>query len=269
VRQRGRAVPPLRGSVRAVLVRDDPAGPEGAWLAIGQPAHAWVSGQAARAWGNADFPAPSPWEEVCLAAEQHDVGMAEWDLAPALNPATGRAQSFIEMPRRVHVALWSHAGERLLAQSRYAALLVSLHGTTLYERYPAVSDLEAVEAYLAAQRAFQQALRSSLRAPAEEVDRNRELVFVWDWLSLALCLDWAPAESPPAPGARGSVPLRLAVDGDTLTLDPWPFAATSVRLHTEGRRLVGPYESEPALHAALATAPWTALEWQLMAPSGD
>jgi hypothetical protein len=173
------------------------------------------------------------------------------------------------MPRRVHVALWSHAGERLLAQSRYAALLVSLHGTTLYERYPAVSDLEAVEAYLAAQRAFQQALRSSLRAPAEEVDRNRELVFVWDWLSLALCLDWAPAESPPAPGARGSVPLRLAVDGDTLTLDPWPFAATSVRLHTEGRRLVGPYESEPALHAALATAPWTALEWQLMAPSGD
>src|SRR3954468_3373255 len=212
-RARGPSAP---GSVRAVLVRDDPGGPEGGWLAIGQPAHAWFSGQAARAWGNADFPAPSPWEEVCLAAEQHDVGMAEWDLAPALNPATGRAQSFVEMPRRVHVGLWSHAGERLLAQSRYAALLVSLHGTTLYERYPAVSDLEAVEAYLAQQRAVQEALRSSLGAPAEEVDRNRELIFVWDWLSLALCLDWAPAESPPVPGAPGPVRLRLAVDGGAL-----------------------------------------------------
>jgi hypothetical protein len=253
-------------ALRGVLVRDDPGGPEGAWLAIGQPAHAWVSGQAARAWGNADFPAPSPWEEVCLAAEQHDIGMAEWDLAPALNPRTGRAQSFIEMPRRGHVGLWSRAGERLLAQSRYAALLVSLHGTTLYERYPATTDLELVEAYLVGQRAFQAALRSSLGAPAEEVDRNRELLFVWDWLSLALCLDWAPAESPPAPGFGGPVSLRL---GEDLTLEPWPFSAPTVRLHTEGRRLSGRFASEPELHAALAAAPWTALEWQLVAPSGD
>jgi len=256
-------------ALRGVLVRDDPGGPEGAWLAIGQPAHAWVSGQAARAWGNADFPAPSPWEEVCLAAEQHDIGMAEWDLEPALNPRTGRAQSFIEMPRRVHVALWSRAGERLLAQSRYAALLVSLHGTTLYERYPATTDLELVEAYLEGQRAFQASLRRSLGVSPEEVDRNRELVFAWDWLSLALCLDWAPAESPPVPGARGPVSLRLAVEGGALSLDPWPFAEGSVRLRTEGRRLPGRFESEPELHEALTTAPWAALEWQLMAPSGD
>ncbi len=35
---------------RDVLIRDD--------LVIGQPAHAWVSGQLARAWGNEAFPAP-------------------------------------------------------------------------------------------------------------------------------------------------------------------------------------------------------------------
>jgi hypothetical protein len=249
-----------------VLVRDDPDGGEGAWLAIGQPAHAWVSGQAARAWGNARFAAPSPWEEVCLAAEQHDIGMAEWDLAPALNPDTGRAQSFVQMPRRAHVELWSHAADRLLAQSRYAALLVSLHGTTLYERYPATTELELVQRFLDGQRALQEELRESLGAPADEVERNRELVFFWDWLSLALCLDWAPAESPALPGAG---PMRLAAAGDLLTLDPWPFGAEEVAFRTEGRRLPGPFSAEAELHAALASAPWTALEWRLMAPSGD
>jgi hypothetical protein len=247
-----------------VIVRDDPDGGEGAWLAIGQPAHAWVSGQAARAWGNAAFAAPAPWEEVCLAAEQHDIGMAAWDLAPALNPRTGRAYAFAEMPRPVHVDLWSHAADRLLAQSRYAALLVSLHGTTLYERYPATTHLDLVETYLEGQRALQADLRASLGADPGEVDRNRELLFFLDWLSLALCLAWAPADSPPIPGA-GS--LRLAPADETLTLDPWPFAEPEVRLHTEGRRMPGPFESEAELHAALAGAPWTALEWRLMAPS--
>jgi hypothetical protein len=253
-----------------MLVRDDPSGGDGAWLAIGQPAHAWVSGQAARAWGNAAFAAPEPWEEVCLAAEQHDIGMAAWDLAPMLNPRTGRAYAFAEMPRPVHVELWSRAAERLLAQSRYAALLVSLHGTTLYERYPATTDLELVQAYLDAQYAFQRELRASMDADPGEVDRNRELLFVWDWLSLALCLDWAPAVSPPAPAKDGPVKLSLEPAGvGALTLDPWPFAAPQVVLRSEGRRLAGPFESEADLHAALGTAPWTALEWRLMATSGD
>ena len=71
------------------------------------------------------------------------------------------------------------------------------------------------------------------------------------------------------PGARGPVSLQLASQGDGLSLDPWPFAEGSVRLRTEGRRLPGRFESEPELHEALTTAPWAALEWQLMAPSGD
>ncbi len=49
-------------------------------LAIGQASHAWISGQMARAWGNEQFGPLEPYEEVCLAAEQHDVGMAAWDL---------------------------------------------------------------------------------------------------------------------------------------------------------------------------------------------
>ena len=52
-----------------MLHREDERG----LIIIGQPAHAWVSGQLARAWGNDGFGRFAPWEEVCLAAEQHDV----------------------------------------------------------------------------------------------------------------------------------------------------------------------------------------------------
>ena len=49
-------------------------------VAVGQPSHAWLSGQLARGWGNERFGAVWPWEEVWLGAEQHDLGMAEWGL---------------------------------------------------------------------------------------------------------------------------------------------------------------------------------------------
>ena len=54
-----------------MLLRED----GDAVVCIGQPAHAWLSGQLARAWA---LDPVEPWEEVCLAAEQHDLGMAGW-----------------------------------------------------------------------------------------------------------------------------------------------------------------------------------------------
>src|SRR5581483_9426650 len=112
-----------------MLLREDDRGV----LAIGQPSHAWISAQLARAWGNAAFGDVHPYEEVCLAAEQHDIGMAGWDLEPSLNPQTQLPHSFIQMPLGVHIGLWGAAARRLLRQSRYAALLTSMHGVRLYE----------------------------------------------------------------------------------------------------------------------------------------
>jgi hypothetical protein len=43
-------------------------------IAIPQPSHAWLSGEIARAWGNAHFAALVLNYEVYLAAEQHDIG---------------------------------------------------------------------------------------------------------------------------------------------------------------------------------------------------
>jgi hypothetical protein len=258
-----------------VLIRDD--------LVIGQPAHAWVSGQLARAWGSAAFPAPSPREPVCLAAEQHDVGWADADLAPLIG-TEGRPLSFIEYPRDEHVAIWRDAARRLLAQSRYAALLVSLHGTSLYERIdpdryePEIAA--AIRAYVADQGALQARLAAGLD-PAE-VDRNRRLILAWDRLSLALCHGSATTLEH-VPGADGDAVIRVEPAGDAApaarirddhaapadvvparyVVDPWPFAAERVVVGCEARRLAGSFPDTTALHAALAAAPWVPLRWEL------
>jgi Protein of unknown function (DUF3891) len=278
-----------------VLVRRD-------GLVIGQPAHAWVSGQLARAWGNAAFPAPAPREPFCLAAEQHDVGWADADLAPTVGP-DGRPRSMVEQPRAVHVAIWRGAARRLLAQSRYAALLVSLHGTSLYERVDADAEppdtAAAIRDYLAAQRALQSELAAGLD-PAE-VERNLRLLLALDRLSLMLChgrattLDDVPAARGPAtirvepaneggaagrkePANEGGAAGRTAsppadarddraVAPDTpaarFVVDPWPFAATSVFVGCEARRLEGSFAGDDELRAALARAPWVPLRWEL------
>ncbi len=63
-------------------------------ICITQPTHAWVAGQLARAWGNDRFGSFAPWEEVCLGAEQHDIGWHRWEGSPTLNPTTGLVYLF-------------------------------------------------------------------------------------------------------------------------------------------------------------------------------
>ena len=74
-------------------------------LAVGQASHAWLCGQLARAWGNERFGAVVPLDEVALGAEQHDVGMARWDLDPVRNPQTGLPNSFMEMGAQANAGL--------------------------------------------------------------------------------------------------------------------------------------------------------------------
>src|SRR5437763_1608721 len=243
-------------------------------VAIGQPAHAWISGQLAHAWGNERFGAVEPWEEVCLAAEQHDIGMAEWDAAPELNPDTGLPYSFVEMPLETHVRLWNRAWELALPQSRYAALLVSMHGTALYGMRD-LSKLDERESalvgsYLERQREVQGKLRKSLPdADASLVDRNQRLIWTWDAFSLALCLDWAPHTLRAVPAADGEFDLELEPTGDHIvSVAPWPFSDSTVPVRTEGRRLEGRFESEERMRAALADAPWTAVEFELRPGAG-
>jgi hypothetical protein len=240
-----------------VLLRED----DDAVIAIGQASHAWLSGQLARAWGGDVFAPPEPFEEVCLAATQHDIGMGAWDLSPQLQPESGLPRTFLEMQTAVHLELWGRAPRLLASQSAYAALLVSRHGTGLYGRVD-LSTMDAgrataIQAYLDDQSALQDALSAAVGADAAELDRNSALLAAWDRMSLALCLRWPGAEVGTAPTPDGGErELRMDPDGDhAAVLDPWPFVTPTLDVVCEGRRLTGRYASDEELHAALAAAP--------------
>lgn len=256
-------------TIAVMVLRED----GDAVVAIGQPAHAWISGQLARAWGNDRFPAPEPREEVCLAAEQHDLGMAAWDSEPRLNAETGRPLSFMEMPTAVHLELWTRAPRLALVQGRYEALLVSLHGTLLYEyrdfsKAPAQTR-RAVEAYRADQRRLQDELVRSLSgdpryAPhveAEALERNRRLVGAWDAISLMLCMGRLPYT---VAGPERMELTALDSEGVRTRLDPWPFGDDRLVVRCEGRRLEGRFQTDIELREALAEAPWRTLEFELV-----
>ncbi len=256
-----------------MLVHGDGSGT----LLIGQPAHAWVSGQLARAWGNEQFGPVAPYEEVCLAAEQHDIGMAAWDTSPTFNPDTGLPHSFIEMPLSVHLELWSGGPRRLLRQSRYAALLVSMHGTRLYGMRDlsrsAPVDAELIRDFLASQRRWQAELMASLGADPDEIARNSQLVWTWDYMSLAVCLGWPPCAVADVPTAMEPVTLEMRPGGSAgsgVVVDPWPFRDPGgVTVRYEGQRLTEPVDSPAALERALAVAPWETLEVELTPGPGN
>jgi hypothetical protein len=259
-----------------VVLRRDDAGV----LAVGQASHAWLCGQFARAWGNARFGTVEPLDEVALGAEQHDVGMAAWDSEPVRHPKTGLPQSFMEMGARTNAGLWSHGPQRLVTQSRYAALLAIMHGRRLYESFDREAandaDADAVTAFLDYAAELEVSLLQTLRddpfsaphAAPEQVSRNSRLVWTWDLISLALLLDWAPLTLEAVPAAGGGkvdIALRpLANEPLAAALEPWPFAAEEVRVHCEGRRLGHGFDDDDALRDGLAQASWETVEFTLI-----
>ncbi len=262
-----------------MVLRHDDAGV----LAVGQASHAWLCGQFARAWGNERFGPVQPLDEVALGAEQHDVGMAAWDLEPVRNPETGLPQSFMEMGPEVNAGLWSEGPQRLVTQSRYGALLAILHGRRLYERFDLAGappvQAQAVRAFLRHADALQRSLRAALsadpftapHATPERIEANSRLVWTWDLISLALLLGWAPMRLEAVPTAGGgAVDIALAPvprqGGRDLvhSLDPWPFGAPEVRVHCDGRRLVHGFADDVALAEGLARAPWETVEFTLV-----
>lgn len=242
-------------------------------VAVPQPAHAWISGQLARAWGNQRFGSVMPREAMWLAAEQHDIGWLAWEAAPTRDPATGLPWNFTALPRTAHTALWAEGVDRAEASlGRYPALLVSLHGVGIYVRFgnspPGSEDAAAVAAFNAHEADRQARLIASLAAePAwadavlpESLARNRALLLAWDLMSLVICHGLAGAravaEVPDAQGMGALTMTAIGDDAERIALDPWPFSAHSVAVECEGFVLPeGPFADNAALRAAVAAAP--------------
>ncbi|MBD0336430.1 MAG: DUF3891 family protein [Cyanobacteria bacterium Co-bin13] len=244
-------------------------------ICITQPTHAWVSGQLAQAWGNELFGAIAPHQEVCLGAEQHDVGWVPWEAAPTLNPDTGYPHSFNEVAPEVHTQLWAGAKHLAMPMGRYAALLVSLHGTGLYERFThwkqSPESTRIVEAFLQQEKTFQQALIHRLEQdPAyaphvapDAIARNQRLVATLDALSLAMCMGITQQRQfEQVPAATGEMALTLTpIDNDPtqLSVEPWCFQPNQVTVVFEGRILDEKFTDELTMRDRLAHAPWVTL----------
>ncbi len=248
-------------------------------IAIGQPAHAWISGQLAQAWGSQAFGPVEPAGEAVLAAAQHDLGMAAFDAEPRVVAPGGPPMGFLEIPVADHLRLWIAAPRLALPQGRYLALLVSLHGTYLYgfrdvEAEPRITQ-QAIRAYLADQERFRAGLVDSLAAdPAwaphvapDALDRAQRLLAAWDAMSLALCTGaprWRVPNVPRADGSAGDVLVTRTEGG--AAVDPWPFAADGVTVRCDGRRIGAAFADDQALRDALDAAPWVTLAFALTAP---
>lgn len=244
-------------------------------ICITQPTHAWVSGQLAQAWGNGAIASFAPHAEVCLGAEQHDIGWVSWEAAPTLNPETGYPHNFTEVAPEVHTKLWAGAKQLAMPMGRYAALLVSLHGTGLYERFThwkkSPESTRIVEAFLQQEKDFQQHLISQLKQdPAyeayvtpEAIARNQKLVATWDALSLAICMGVTKEQQfEQVPAATGEMTLVLTPihnDPTRLQLKPWCFQTEEVTVVFEGRILKEKFQDEQVMRDRLTTSPWITL----------
>lgn len=245
-------------------------------ICITQPTHAWVSGQLAQVWGNEQFGSIAPYQAVCLGAEQHDIGWIPWEAAPTLNPDTGYPHSFNQVAPVVHTQLWAGAKHLAMPMGRYVALLVSLHGTGLYERFThwknSPESTRIVEAFLKQEKEFQQRLIHGLEQdPAyaphvtpEAIARNQRLVATLDAMSLALCMGVTKQQQlERVPIATGETTLTLdsiTEDSTQISVEPWCFQTDKVTVLFEGRMLKEKSTDESTMRDYLATAPWITLQ---------
>lgn len=234
-----------------MLIRDD----GDSWTAITQPAHAYLAAQIVRVWS------PEPPDDVVLGVEQHDVPWVDWDRTPPLHAPARRAAAFFEAPVEPRLDIWRDVATKLEAQSPYAALLVSLHATNIHTRY--VAPEHRPEAFLAAQRADQDRLLAVLPdATRQQAERDADLLFAVDALSLTLCHGWDARDLPPVDGT--TVRVTPVGDGEA-TLDPWPLVVGELTVSVHARRMTERFDDETAMHRALAATPHHRESWRLRA----
>jgi hypothetical protein len=256
--------------------REDPNGV----LLITQPAHAWISGQMARLWGNEIFGDFTPRPEVELAAELHDLGFLKWEEEPTLNEGTGLPHTFLSLPVAEHLEIWERGIYATTGYGRYPALLVSMHYTWLAQKHPHYENPQAAmltQDFLDTQAAYQSFAFASLRrdphfaaaATEEAFTRNRRLVSLWDWLSLLLCMGKREAEvirEVPIAQGLGELVLRPKADDPwKYTLAPWPFRSASVKLVCEAKLLEKKFQTTHAMQMGIKNAQIVPLEFELNA----
>ena len=253
------------------------------FLLISQPAHAWMSGQFARAWGNKSFSRFQPFEQVCFAAEQHDVGFLQWECEPTLNETTGLPFTFEDLPEQLHFDIWRTGISQLRPICPYASLIVSMHFSTLCERYhnpPSDRNDSECGRYLQEQQENREAIIRMLRTDhlLEEalkdlvLDYHRNLLATWDLLSLQLCRgrseEFILPQVPIWGGGAHDILVRKIGKTDNIwQLEPWPFREPLLTTVCEAKLISGRFDDPKKMQEALREADRITLEFRFQAAS--
>jgi hypothetical protein len=249
-------------------------------VTISQTSHSWLSGQLARVWGNESFTRFEPFEPICYAAEQHDIGFLEWENQPTLNVKTGLPHTFDELPESLHLNIWRTGIYQLKPVCTYASLIVSLHFCGLCERFHRQqkdSILSETSQFLREQKEHQENARETLgRDPLYEpaiapnvLVYHRDLIAVWDFFSLQLCRgrlsEFKIPGVPLSPEKHVDLLVRRrSTDEKLWAVDPWPFALASLKTLCEGRIFDQRFNDQGKMREALRNADRTSIQFRLV-----
>ena len=245
-----------------------PAQPGTRTITISQTSHSWISGQLARAWGNDNFTRFEPFEQMCYAAEQHDIGFLDWESQPTLNLDTGLPYTFDELPESIHFEIWHKGIFQLMPVCYYASLVVSLHFCNLCQRFHqhrSDPDRSAFDHFLKIQREHQNKARETLQrdpllehaVACEVLAYHRDLIAAWDLLSLELCRGRSAEFNLPNVPIFGGKHVDLFLRqrdkaGSIWEVDPWPFGVETLTAFCEGRVLNRRFTDTEEMRRALS-----------------
>ncbi len=245
--------------------------------------HNELCGQFARAFGNARFARPEPWDEVLYVISHHDRGWDDFDAAPVLDEKSGFPRGLGTAPISGGLATNTRSPDYNEKRHAYCGLLSSMHCWGLFNaRYGfskfatqkggtvsipiAPQQEDATHAVLEAERARQARLTALLAAdPAtapwvapERLMQNYKLLQFFDTLALYFNLRH---ESQREAETFVHVPMSATEDADvtvtprgngTYAMDPFPFAGERLEAHCQGRWFEAVDRAEPPADLAAA-----------------
>jgi hypothetical protein len=232
-----------------MLVRD--AGDR--WQLVLQTDHGELAGQFARAWR----PQPDRTRSLDVLATRHDDGWAVWERGPGLD-AEGRPCNYLDVKIESHIAFYRAAITAVAEQDRYAGLLLSMHGTGIYQqRYGLQPSLvmslagearELVDRFVAEEEDSQRQLAAELGVSDDERWYGYRLLQAWDrislWASLNDLDERADPDSQPystiqaVPFDGREVTLRIgSLGGRRASVEPFPFGSEPVTFSLPRRLL--------------------------------
>jgi len=253
------------------------------WTLIEHREHARLAGRFAAHWGNAEFPAPEPREDILEAVSRHDDAWVMRDAIPFLSrqgkpgafsgELVGRHAEFEEMEFAAFLAVRERATEAVAADNPYAAVIVSMHTFDLVSSQADVQALSEADRKL--RRKF---LDGQLRRQVEligmleggspihedlaptEVLRAFEFLQACDSLSLAVCVRYTkPIPLRHSHRRRDETFAELLctpLGGDRYRVGPYPFDDDELILEVPCRQVPGKtFADDAALQAAYAGAP--------------